>query len=79
MACGYTRNPTSGKVRFTGLLALRRYRYKVYALVGQRVVNGIFQGGKAIDLSDLPSGQYVLVLEDKEDSEVFRTRLLVVK
>ena len=72
-------NPTYGEVRFAGLSALLSYRYKVYALVGQRVASGIFQGGKAIDLSTLPSGQYVLVLEDEENSEVLRTRLLVLK
>ena len=72
-------NPTYGEVRFAGLSALRSYRYKVYALVGQRVASGIFQGGKAIDLSTLPSGQYILVLEGEENSEVLRTRLLVLK
>ena len=72
-------NPTYGELRFAGLSALRSYRYKVYAFVGQRVASGIFQGGKAIDLSALPSGQYVLVLEDEEHSEVLRTRLLILR
>ena len=72
-------NPTYGEVRFAGLSALRSYQYKVYTLVGQRGASGILQGDKAIDLSILPSGQYVLVLEDEENSEVLRTRLLVLK
>ena len=72
-------NPASKVVRFVGLSAGRTYLYKVYSLVGHQVAKGSLQGGSAIELAGLSSGQYILVLEGKEGSEAFRTQLQVLK
>ena len=72
-------NPTSGRVRVVGLLTTRRYTYKVYSIVGQEVLSGTLGNSAMIDVSELSSSQYVLVLEDEESSEVLRTRLLLLK
>ena len=71
-------NPSSGEVRFTGLLPARRYTYKISSLVGQIVLSGELLGGSEVDVSKLLVGQYVLVLRFG-GSELLRTRLLIVK
>ena len=71
-------NPTSGVVRVMGLPEAQSYRYRVYTLIGQEVLSGGLRAGK-ISLSGLANRQYVFVLEDEEDSELLRTRLLVLR
>ena len=71
-------NPSFGEVRFTGLLSARRYTYKISSLVGQIVLSGELLGGSGVDVSKLLVGQYVLVLRS-DNSELLRTRLLIVK
>ena len=70
-------NPASQEVRLTNLPAAAHYR--VYSLAGKVALTGAARGSAAIDVSGLARGQYILVLKDEEDSEVLRTRLLLLK
>ena len=71
-------NPTSGYLHFTSKLNTGT-SYKIYALVGKRVLSGTLQDDNTIDVRSLPDGQYVLTLENKENIEVLRTRVLLLK
>ena len=71
-------NPTSAELYFVNLSHNSTYIYKIYSLLGQQIERGVLQNDSSIDLSSLSEGQYVLVLQS-EDSEVLRTRLLVLK
>ena len=71
-------NPTSGELYFVNLSHNSTYMYKIYSLLGQQIERGVLQNDSSIDLSSLSEGQYVLVLQ-VNDSEVLRTRLLVLK
>ena len=71
-------NPTSGYLHFTSKLNTGT-SYKIYALVGKRVLSGTLQDDNTIDARSLPDGQYVLTLENKENTEVLRTRVLILK
>ena len=71
-------NPTSGYLHFTSKLNTGT-SYKIYALVGKRVLSGTLQDDSTIDVRSLPDGQYVLTLENKENIEVLRIRVLILK
>ena len=71
-------NPTSGHLHFTSKLNTGT-SYKIYALVGKRVLSGTLQDDNTIDVRSLPDGQYVLTLENKKNTEVLRTRVLILK
>ena len=70
-------NPT-GYLHFTSKLNTGT-SYKIYALVGKRVLSGTLQDDNTIDVRSLPDGQYVLTLENKKNIEVLRTRVLLLK
>ena len=72
-------NPTLGVVSIEGLSSARRYLYKVYSLVGQEALSGKLGSSAVIDLSELSSGQYILVLKDEKGGSLFRRRLLLLK
>ena len=72
-------NPTLGEVCVADLVVGREYVYRIYSLLGREVLRGHLSGSCSIGLTVLSSGQYVFVLEDEEDSEVFRTRLLMLE
>ena len=72
-------NPTSDELRFTGLSATATYMYKLYSLLGQEMLSDVVRSSTTIDMSRLSEGQYILVLSSEEDSEVLRTRLLIVR
>ena len=72
-------NPSSQEIRFTNLAAARTYAYRVYSLIGQKVMAGRLQDSYAVQLGALSAGEYILVLLEKDSGEIFRTRLLVFK
>ena len=71
-------NPTSGELSFRSLSSTDTYVYKIYSLLGQEILSDVLKG-TTIDVSTLAEGQYILVLSSKGDSEVLRTRLLIVR
>ena len=71
-------NPTSRELRFVGLSSARRYVYKIYSLVGQKVLSGSLHS-RRLDLRALSSAKYILVLEDEKGNEVLRAGLLILK
>ena len=72
-------NPTLGVVSIEGLSSARRYLYKVYSLVGEEILSGKLGSSAVIDLSELSSGQYILVLKDEEGGRLLRRKLLLLK
>ena len=72
-------NPTSAELSFRSLSSTGTYVCKVYSLLGEEMLSGVVRSSTTIDMSYLSEGQYILVLSSEEDSEVLRTRLLIVK
>ena len=71
-------NPSSGEVRFGGVVLGAPYRYKMYRIDGVLAHSGRFVGGSSVDVSSLSEGYYLLVLQS-EEGEVLRTRLCILK
>ena len=71
-------NPTSAELSFRSLSSTDTYVYKIYSLLGQEMLSDVLKG-TTIDMSTLAEGQYILVLSSEGDSEVLRTRLLIVR
>ena len=72
-------NPTSAELSFRSLSSTGTYVCKVYSLLGEEMLSGVVRSSTTIDMSYLSEGQYILVLSSEEDSEVLRTRLLIVR
>ena len=70
-------NPTSDRVYITGLTASSTYSYSLYLLVGRKVLSGRAQGGEGIEVSNLPEGQYILIVRVNKNK--LYTRLIVLR
>ena len=69
-------NPATHTLLFANLTPGSRYVYKIYTSGGSFLRSGTVQDDKAINISTLESGQYLLTLQDN-DREVLRTSLMV--
>ena len=69
-------NPAQHTLLFANLTPGSRYVYKIYTAAGNFLTSGTVQDDKAINISALESGQYLLTLQDN-NREVLRTSLLV--
>ena len=69
-------NPAKQKLLFANLTPGNTYVYKIYTAAGNFLTSGTVQDDKAINISALESGQYLLTLQNN-DREVLRTSLLV--
>ena len=69
-------NPAQHTLLFANLTPGSRYVYKIYTAGGNFLTSGTVQDDKAINISTLESGQYLLTLQNN-DREVLRTSLLI--
>ena len=60
-------------------LHVTRYVRSESRLWVKEYYSGTLQDDNTIDVRSLPDGQYVLTLENKETTEVLRTRVLILK
>ena len=70
-------NPASSTLWFADLAPTREYVYGIYTLLGQEVSSGVVRG--AVDLKDLPDGQYIVILRDESGGDLLRSQLLIVR
>ena len=70
-------NPASDEVHFEDLSSSGTYVYKMYSLLGQKIMSATLRG-TTINVSGLTECKYVLVLRS-EGGEILRTRLLIVR
>ena len=69
-------NPAQHTLLFANLTPGSTYVYKIYTAAGSFLTSGTVQDDKAINISTLESGQYLLTLQNNE-REVLRTSLLI--
>lgn len=70
-------NPASGTIQFAALSATESYAYKIYTVTGMLMRSGTLHNSDAVDISNLPRGQYVVALYTKAGKEVLRSSLMV--
>ena len=70
-------NPASHNLYFANLSSTSSYTYKIYASTGQLVLSGALRSSDALDISRLLAGQYIVVLQRENGSEVLRSNLAV--
>jgi lysophospholipase L1-like esterase len=72
-------NPVNDKLKITGLKSDRKYDCTVYGTDGRIVLNTMNLKNNILDVSELPSNIYIILLKNKLDSEQVSLRFQKVK